>query len=149
CGLGWNLGNSLDVPEGETVWGNPVVTPELLAAVANAAFDLVRIPVTWSMQTGDAPDYTIDPARLERVEQVVNYVLDAGMYALIHRHHDGADDYAGVERLTLTEGAGNISETTIAAVEVRFVRVWTQLAEHFKGFDSRLSFESMNEIHDG
>lgn len=149
CSLGWNLGNSLDVPEGETVWGNPVVTPELLSAVANAGFDLVRIPVTWSMQTGDAPDYTIDPARLERVEQVVNYVLDAGMYALINLHHDGADDYDGVEWITLTDGAGNISEATNAAVEERFVRVWTQLAEHFEGFDSRLSFESMNEIHDG
>src|SRR5690348_12446103 len=31
--LGWNLGNSLDVPEGETAWGNPKITPELLNAV--------------------------------------------------------------------------------------------------------------------
>lgn len=149
CDLGWNLGNSLDVPEGETAWGNPVVTPELLQAVADAGFDLVRIPVTWSMQTGPGPEYTIDPARLARVEEVVNYVLDAGMYAIINLHHDGADDYDGVEWITLTDDAGNISDTTNAAVEERFGKVWTQLAAHFGKFDSRLLFESMNEIHDG
>ena len=58
--LGWNLGNSLDVPEGETAWGNPVVTPQLLSAVATAGFDLVRIPVTWTPHTGPAPEYVID-----------------------------------------------------------------------------------------
>src|ERR1017187_2560023 len=41
--LGWNLGNSLDVPSGETAWGNPRATPELLATVAKAGFKLVRI----------------------------------------------------------------------------------------------------------
>ncbi|MET0413589.1 MAG: cellulase family glycosylhydrolase, partial [Polyangiaceae bacterium] len=62
--LGWNLGNSLDAPEGETAWGNPPVTAELLRSVAKAGFGLVRIPVTWSLHTGPAPDFVIEPAWL-------------------------------------------------------------------------------------
>jgi endoglucanase len=148
-GLGWNLGNSLDVPESETTWGNPVVDPSLLTAIADAGFEVVRIPVTWSMFTGSGPNFTIDSARMARVEEVVGYVLDAGMDAIINLHHDGADEYDGVEWLTLTDDSGNISETVNADVEARFRAVWTQIATHFASFDDRLLFESMNEIHDG
>jgi endoglucanase len=147
--LGWNLGNSLDVPEGETAWGNPDVSPELLQAVADAGFDVVRIPVTWSTFTGSAPEYTIDAARLARVEAVVGYALDAGLHAIINLHHDGADDYDGVEWLSLNDTSGAVTEANNAEVEARFVSVWSQIATHFAAFDSRLLFESMNEIHVG
>jgi endoglucanase len=147
--LGWNLGNSLDAPEGETAWGNPAVTQELLQAVADAGFGVVRIPVTWSLHLGPAPSYTIEPAWLARVDEVVGYALDAGLHAIINLHHDGADDYDGVEWLKLTDAAGAISTETNAAVEAQFVQVWTQLATHFVEHDERLWLESMNEIHDG
>lgn len=147
--LGWNLGNSLDVPEGETEWGNPAVTPELLRTVADAGFDIVRIPVTWSLFTGPGPEFTLEAARVSRVKQVVQYALDAGLHAIINLHHDGADESEGVEWLTLNNEAGGIDEATNAAVEARFRAVWTQIAEHFESYDERLLFESMNEIHDG
>jgi hypothetical protein len=51
--LGWNLGNSLDAPGGETAWGNSRVTPELLATVAKEGFGLVRIPVTWAQHMAE------------------------------------------------------------------------------------------------
>jgi aryl-phospho-beta-D-glucosidase BglC (GH1 family) len=147
--LGWNLGNSLDAPEGETAWGNPEVTPELLQAVAAAGFDMVRIPITWSLYLGPAPDYVIDAAWLARVEEVVGYALDAGLHAIINLHHDGADEYDGVEWLTLNDESGAISEATNAAVEDQFLKLWTQIAGHFADHDLQLLFESMNEIHDG
>lgn len=148
-GLGWNVGNSLDVPEGETAWGNPEVTPELLQAVADAGFGVVRIPVTWSTHMGGAPDFAIDASWFDRVDQVVGYALDAGLHAVINLHHDGADDYDGVEWLSLTDADGNLSADTNAAVEARFVKVWSQIATRFAQRDQRLLFESMNEIHDG
>src|SRR6266540_3690824 len=49
-------------------------TPELLRVVAASGFDLVRIPVTWSLHTGPGPDFVIDPAWLARVAEVVDYV---------------------------------------------------------------------------
>lgn len=148
-GLGWNLGNSLDAPEGETAWGNPTVTQELFRAVGDAGFDLVRIPVTWSMNTGDGPDFTIEPAFLERVEQVVGYAQAEGLYAIINLHHDGADEYAGVEWLTLNDAEGAVTPENNDAVRARFVALWTQIAAHFQDHGEGLLFESMNEIHDG
>jgi aryl-phospho-beta-D-glucosidase BglC (GH1 family) len=139
----------LDVPEGETGWGNPTITKELLVAVAKAGFGLVRIPVTWSKHTGPAPDYFIEQAFLDRVSEVVGYAHAAGLYAVIDLHHDGADNFKEVEWITLNDEKGNTTPENDALVMTRFLAVWAQLARHFAGFGEELLFESMNEIHDG
>jgi aryl-phospho-beta-D-glucosidase BglC (GH1 family) len=147
--LGWNLGNSLDVPEGETAWGNPAATPELMRAVAAAGFQLVRIPVTWTQRTGPAPDFAIEPAFLARVAEVVGYAHSAGLYCVINLHHDGADNFKGAEWLTLNDADGKTTDANNAVVRERFVKVWLQIARYFSGYGEELLFESMNEIHDG
>jgi endoglucanase len=147
--LGWNLGNSLDVPEGETEWGNPTVSAELFAAVAAAGFDAVRIPVTWSLHTGTGPDFLIDSAFMTRVEEVVGYAEAAGLLAIINVHHDGADAYDGVEWLSLNDASGAVTPENNAAVMARFSAIWSQIATRFAGHGFGLLFESMNEIHDG
>jgi aryl-phospho-beta-D-glucosidase BglC (GH1 family) len=147
--IGWNLGNALDAPENETAWGNPPITPELLQAVAKAGFGIVRIPVTWTLHTGPAPEFTIEPAWLDRVAEVVGYARDAGLVAIINVHHDGADEFKQVEWITLNDATGAITEANNAAVRDRFVKVWTQIASRFAPYGEELLFESMNEIHDG
>lgn len=147
--LGWNLGNSLDAPESETAWGNPTITPALLQAVKAAGFGAVRIPVTWSLHMGPGPNFTIEPAFLARVAEVVGYAKAAGLPAIINIHHDGADGMAGVEWLTLNDSQGGVTEQNSNAVRERFVAVWKQVADYFKDHDAGLIFESMNEIHDG
>jgi endoglucanase len=147
--LGWNLGNSLDVPEGETAWGNPLVTQQLIQAVADAGFDLVRIPVTWASDTGPGPTYVIDPARLERVAEVVGYVERAGMHAVVNLHHDGADGLDGVQWLSLVDGSGNVTAPNNDAVQAQFSAMWKQIADYFRERSLALLFESMNEIHVG
>lgn len=147
--LGWNLGNSLDVPEGETKWGNPLASPELFRAVAAAGFRLVRIPITWAPRMGARPGYVIEPAFLVRVREVVDQVRAAGLYAVINLHHDGADGLKGAEWITLNDADGKVTEQNNALVSERFVAVWQQIAAHFAGYGEELLFESMNEIHDG
>lgn len=45
---GWNLGNSLDaIGDNETAWGNPVTTREMIQAISEKGFDILRVPVTW------------------------------------------------------------------------------------------------------
>jgi aryl-phospho-beta-D-glucosidase BglC (GH1 family) len=146
--LGWNLGNALDASPGETSWGNPPATPEVMKGAAKAGFGLVRIPVTWSLHTGDGPDFVIEPAWLERVAEVVGYARAAGLYAVINVHHDGGES-KGTGWITLKDEAGSITEANNAAVKARFMAIWTQIAKHFAGFGEELLFESMNEIHDG
>lgn len=147
--IGWNLGNALDAPESETAWGNPQVTPELLSAVAKAGFSVVRIPVTWTLHTEAAPDFTIEPSWLDRVAEVVSYARDAGLVSIINVHHDGADGFQQVEWLTLNDATGAITDANNAAVRDRFVKVWSQIAKRFAPYGEELLFESMNEIHDG
>jgi endoglucanase len=147
--LGWNLGNSLDVPTSETAWGNPMVTPELLANVAKAGFKLVRIPVTWAQHLGPAPSYIIDQSWLERVAEVVGFARAAGLYSIINLHHDGADGMKEAGWLSLKDADGKTTAENNAAVKAQFVAVWTQIAKYFANQGEELMFESMNEVHDG
>jgi aryl-phospho-beta-D-glucosidase BglC (GH1 family) len=117
--------------------------------VAEAGFEIVRIPVTWSLHMGPAPSYAIDETFLARVEEVVGLATGSGLHAIINLHHDGADAYAGVEWLTLNAADGSVTEANNAAVRERFVAVWTQLCARFADHGEELLFESMNEIHDG
>ena len=61
--IGYNLGNTLDSnpigswwnPEGktpidfETQWGQPQTTPEIINAIAEKGFNVIRVPVTWGI----------------------------------------------------------------------------------------------------
>jgi endoglucanase len=152
--LGWNLGNSLDAngcgaAGAETCWSNPLVTQSLLTYVASLGFKVVRIPVTWSEHTGASPSYTIDATWMSRVDTVVNYALTAGLDVIINLHHDGADGVAGTQWINIVDSSGNVTSANTTAVTNRFKAVWAQIADHFKSFDNRLVFESMNEIHHG
>src|SRR5664279_5031071 len=123
--LGWNLGNSLDCTDAskadtvvETSWGNPVVTADLIKAVAAAGFGAVRIPVTWIGRFGPAPDYTISPTFINRVEEVVKYVLDANLYAIINIHHDGGYKVAG-RWLSLVDSSGLVTPANTEQVKTQ------------------------------
>jgi endoglucanase len=87
--LGWNLGNSMDALGGETGWGNPVTTQAMIDKVAEKC-NYLRLPVTWFEHTGPAPDYRIDPARLRRVKEIVDYAYKAKMYVGINFMHENS-----------------------------------------------------------
>jgi len=74
--IGWNLGNTLDAPT-ETAWGNPRTTKAMIEKVREMGFNAVRVPVTWDTHIGPAPDYKIDEAWLNRVEEVETMFLTA------------------------------------------------------------------------
>ena len=90
--IGWNLGNSLDVCEAdtdgdgkvnqtpkpgkkvdETLWGNVETTQKLFDSLKKDGINAVRIPVTWRDHIIDKEKNTIDPAWMDRVEEVVRY----------------------------------------------------------------------------
>lgn len=146
---GWNLGNSLDAPDGETTWGNPRVEPEFFHKVRSAGFRLVRVPVTWTRHMGPGPEFTIEAGWFARVREVIVGARKAGLYAIINIHHDGADGFAGPEWLTLNDSAGKTTPENNAQVMARFTTVWRQIAAEFGDMGEELLFESMNEIHDG
>ena len=129
--IGWNLGNTFDAPEGETSWGNPVTTKEMIQKLYDLGFRTLRIPISWHRHVSPAPEYTIDEAFLERVKTVVDYGLEIGMYVIINSHHDN-DIYMPTPE-NRKQGVAYLSA------------IWSQIAETFEYADHHLIFQTMNE----
>lgn len=135
---GWNLGNSLD-PYGKGVingepeiyeifWGNPVTTKAIIDEIKVAGFNTVRIPVTWYEHMDEKGG--IDPKWMNRVQDVVDYVIDNDIYAIVDVHHDKWF----VPTYENQENAKKILRST-----------WSQIAQRFANYDEHLIFEAMNE----
>ena len=154
-GAGWNLGNALDCidnkkkgvlaelggisPEEyyETYWGNPLTTAAMINAVADAGFGAVRVPVTYADHMDG--NFLIRPEWLDRVEQVVNYVLDNDMYCVINMHHDtGSGSWPWLRA----------DPENIKQLEDELRTVWLQIAGRFADYGDRLIFEGFSEILD-
>ena len=145
-GVGWNLGNTLDANNNngnrqdltsETCWGQPYTKPELMKMMKEAGFGAIRVPVTWfpHMDTSNK----VDAAWMKRVHEVVDYVLDNGMYCILNVHHDTGD--------------GNFhwlhaSTKTYNNVKGKYEALWQQIAEKFKDYGEKLLFEAYNEMLD-
>ena len=71
--LGWNLGNSLEVPGSEVMWGNPRTTKDMIDAVKAVGINAVRIPCAWDSYLEDETTFKIKEAWLARVQAVVDY----------------------------------------------------------------------------
>lgn len=149
-GNGLNIGNTLDAngdwvtsgnPEDyETCWGNPQIAPQLIATYRAAGVKAVRLPVTWRQHIDD--EGNVDARWMARVRQVVDYIVDAGMYCIVNVHHDcGGSDEAWLRAYQ--------DATMLADAEARFRRLWTNIANEFRDYGDRLLFEGYNEMLDG
>lgn len=131
--VGWNLGNTMDATGGtgldaETSWGNVETTKLMIDMVKDAGFNVLRVPVSWGTHMDE--NYTVDPAWMDRVQEIVNYGIDNGMFVILNTHHE--EWYMPVEE-DLDEDLKEIEA------------LWTQIAERFKGYDEHLIFEGVNE----
>lgn len=143
------------IPEYEKAWGQVPATRELFHMLREAGFRAIRIPVTWYPHMGTKFDfsghppvwypsanpigYTVDKEWMDRVKQVIDYVLAEDMYCILNVHHD-----------TGTSNTHWIvaSEENYNENNERFKSLWTQIANTFKDYDGRLLFEGYNEMTD-
>ena len=146
-GFGWNLGNLLDScpntgvlsvgsVSSETSWGNPKATQTLIDGVKESGVSSIRVPVTWYNHM-DPVTYEIDEAWMDRVEEVVGYVLNDDMYCILNIHHDTGEN-----------GWLKASSTDLDTKKEIFTAIWEQISERFKDYGDKLLFESFNEIID-
>jgi len=136
-GRGVNFGNMLEAPT-EGAWGL-TVTDDFIDKASAAGFASVRLPVRWSNHaSADAP-FTIDATFLTRVESVVDKLLAKGFVVVLNMHH-----YRQLDGDQPDPGELVVAD---AAVDVRFVMMWEQLAKSFQGRGARLVFELYNEPH--
>ncbi len=140
----------------EQAWGQPVTKPELLAMMKNAGFNAIRVPVTWYPHMEAEFNFTswnnsiwnpsnddlgtqIQSAWMQRVHEVVDYVISQGMYCILNVHHD-----TGASNTAWLIADGDVYNRQ----KDRFEAIWTQIAEEFKDYDQHLLFEGYNEMLD-
>ena len=124
---GVNLGNYLEAPPGQS-WGVTVSADEF-ALMRAEGFDHVRVPVGWHHYAGPAPDFTLSPEIFSRVDFVVTNALKNKLAVMINIHHFDELD------------------TNPAVATDEFLKIWRQIAAHYKNFPAQLAFELDNEPH--
>ena len=140
-GVGWNLGNTFDAyndawpisreMEIELTWCGAKTTEKMIQAVHDAGFTTMRLPVSWHNHV-DA-DFNISERWLNRVQEVLDYAINCGMYVIINTHHDEGENYF-------------YPSTACYETSERYItRIWEQLSERFRDYDEHVIFESMNE----
>jgi aryl-phospho-beta-D-glucosidase BglC (GH1 family) len=130
--VGVNIGNTMGAIGGETAWGNPLITNELIQAIKKAGFNAIRLPVAWD-QYADQKTGQIKASWLARVKQVVQYCVDNDMYVSVNIHWDGG---------WLQE---NITADKKDAVNARQKAFWEQIATTLRDYDEHVMFASANE----
>ena len=132
----------------ETAWGQPICLAEHFKAFKEAGFNMVRIPVSWCYNSYiernkdgspvvDSDGYTIRHIGKFwacRVRQVVDWALDAGLYVVINMHHEQPIIYAASTATQMEQAYRDAKN------------MWKEIADKFKYYNEKLSFEGFNEI---
>ncbi len=137
-GVGTNIGNTLDnTTQWETGWGNPRITRKFIENLAALGFKTVRVPVAWDTF---AKDGRITDDELARVGEVVDWINQAGMFAVVNIHWDGGwIDSSNKKKFPKTYA------TFSADAERKYRAYWTQISNYFADRNEKLVFEALNE----
>ena len=120
----------------EVMWGQPITTPEMIEGMRASGFKSLRIPVAWTNAMDfENGDFTIGEPLFARVEEIINYALDADMFVMINDHWDHG----------WWSMFGNPDQEVRDKAMEMYISMWTQIADRYKDYDSRLIFESANE----
>lgn len=133
-GFGVNIGNTFDnTTTWETGWGQPLVTQAFIQGLASRGVKSVRVPVAWNTY---ATNGVIPSDKMNRVKEVVGWILDAGMYAMVNIHWDGG----------WIDAEGTSAQYTLTSdTKTKFASYWTQIATAFASVGNNLIFEGLNE----
>ena len=130
--VGLNIGNTLEAIGGETNWGNPMITNDLIKLVKQSGFNAIRLPCSWN-QYADQTTAQISTSWLNRVKEVVQYCVNNEMYVILNIHWDGG---------WLENNCTQDKQEENNAKQKAF---WEQIATQLRGFDEHLLFASANE----
>ena len=122
---GVNAGNYLEADN----WSIPI-SEEEFGAMKREGFDHVRVPVAWHHHAGPAPDFILTPEIFAKVDFGVTNSLNNKLAVIINIHHFSALD-----------------KDPVAATD-QFIKMWRQIAAHYRTYPDQLAFELHNEPHD-
>jgi endoglucanase len=139
-GIGWSLSNSFNCynPNVKTMTnpdeqlklcGNEIPTKELITSIKKYGFKTIRMPITWIHFIDESG--TINPIWMDRVKEVVNWIIQSKLYCIINVDKDGNEGY------WLSKGISSKN---------KFIYLWTQIANEFKNYNEYLIFQSMEKV---
>jgi endoglucanase len=135
---GINIGNTFDnTSKWETGWGSPRITQGFIQSLARMGFKSVRLPVAWDTYSNRGH---ITAKQFKRIDEIVNWILESGMFCVVNIHWDGGwIDSGEKERFPDTH------HTFSKDAEKKFRSYWDQIARHYADKNEQLLFEGLNE----
>jgi endoglucanase len=91
--------------------------------------DVIRLPINLHFMTNGSPDYVIDPLFFDFMDQVVDWAEELQIHLLLDNH------------------TFDPNENTDPSVDGILLKVWPQMAEHFKNRSNYVYYEVLNEPH--
>lgn len=91
--------------------------------------DAIRLPINLHFMTNGAPDYALDPVFLSYLDRAVDWAEELDIHILLDNH------------------TFDPATATDPAVGTILVKVWTQMADHFKDRSNLVYYEILNEPH--
>ena len=91
--------------------------------------DVIRLPINLHTMTSGEPDYILDPLFLEFLDEAVDWAEDLQMHLILDNH------------------TFDVTSNTDPAIGAVLVKVWTQMAKHYKDRSGLLYYEVLNEPH--
>jgi endoglucanase len=91
--------------------------------------DVIRLPINLHSMTSGAPDYIIDPLLYRYLDQVVNWADELGINLILDNH------------------SFDPAVNTDSSIEHILLKVWSQMARHYKNTPGHLYYEILNEPH--
>lgn len=127
-GRGVNFGNALEAPKGQN-WG-VTIKDSYFAAIKQAGFDSIRLPVKWSDHAEKQSPFTIDPDFFKQIDHLLDQAEKNKLNVVLNIHHFDELDKDPANHVT------------------HFAGLWRQIAQRYKDRPASLYFELNNEPHD-
>src|SRR5258708_23760278 len=91
--------------------------------------DLIRLPINLHSMTSGQPDFTLDPLFLTFLDSAVHWAEQYQIHLILDNH------------------TFDVAANTDPNIGPILVKVWTQLADHYKNYSSYVYYEVLNEPH--
>lgn len=129
CGLSGGEVTPESIAQAETAWGNPITTPEMICAVRDRGFNVIRAQVSWYNHMDE--NGNVDKLWIDRVAEVVDMCMNVGVYCIIN-----------------TTGSGWLEARRDSWEKTKpiYANLWSQIAARFANYGELLLFENCNEI---
>ncbi len=128
---GTTLGTFLNAEPDEGSWTGGYKIQEWHAdLITNGGFETVRIPICWPVHASYISPFEINIRFLNRVDEVIGWMLERKLRVVIDMQ-----DYTEINKHPVENSN-------------RFIKIWKQIARHYKNYPDTLYYELLNEPND-